>query len=57
MYRPETDVDRLAKCLAASAGMIWDRLETYPGYLRNRFRFEAEALLRKAKASASPRLV
>ena len=50
--RQETDVDRLARTLALSAGMIWERLETHPGYFRNRFRFEAEAMLRGSMGQA-----
>ncbi len=43
--RLENDVDRVAAALAANAGQLWERLETYPGYLRNRWREDARRLI------------
>lgn len=42
---PDTDVDRLARVLAANAGHVWDQLAPYPGYLRNLFRGETRKML------------
>ena len=39
-------IDRTAALLAAKAGLVWDRLEKHPGFLRNRFRQEARTALR-----------
>ena len=48
MDEPETDpaVERLASGMAHLAGVSWDRLDYYPGYLRGRWREDARMLLR-----------
>jgi hypothetical protein len=38
-------VDRIAAALAASAGIVWERLDHYPGYLRGIWRAEAAQLI------------
>ena len=48
----DTDIDLLARSLAAKAGVVWDRLETYPGYLRNRWREDARKLLQSLAPGA-----
>lgn len=48
MPRPnphEAEIDRVARAMAAGAGMVWDRLDHYPGYLRGYWRSEARTLL------------
>ena len=42
-------VDRIAAAMAANAGVMWERLECYPGFLRNRWREEARRLLMPPK--------
>ena len=37
----------MARALAASAGVIWDHLDHYPGYLRGIWRGKALELLRQ----------
>ncbi len=39
------NVDRIAAALASSAGVTWDRLDHYPGYLRGVWRAEAAELI------------
>ena len=39
------NIDRIAAAMAANAGQVWERLENHPGYLRNRFRQEAQRLI------------
>jgi hypothetical protein len=41
----EAQIDRIARVMAAGAGVVWDRLDHYPGYLRGYWRNEASALL------------
>lgn len=41
----EAEIDRLARSMAASAGVVWDRLDHHPGYLRAYWRGEARLLL------------
>ena len=41
----EAEVDRIARTMAAGAGIAWDRLDTYPGYMRGYWRGEARLLL------------
>jgi len=41
----EAEIDRLARTLAASAGVVWDQLDHYPGYMRSYWRGEARVLL------------
>jgi hypothetical protein len=38
-------VDRIAAALASSAGVVWERLDHYPGYLRGMWRSEAARLI------------
>ena len=38
-------IEEMARALAASAGVIWDHLDRYPGYMRGRWRSEAIRLL------------
>lgn len=57
MSRPaphETEVDRVASMMAAGAGLAWDRLDTYPGYLRGYWRSEARLLLGRLAAGDTP---
>lgn len=39
------NIDRIARALAASAGVAWERLDNYPGYLRGIWRAKARRLL------------
>lgn len=41
----EAEIDRVARVMAAGAGVVWDRLDHYPGYLRSFWRSEARILL------------
>ena len=41
-----TNIEQVARALAASAGVIWDHLDHYPGYLRGIWRAKAKELLR-----------
>ncbi len=41
----EAEIDRLARTMAASAGVVWDRLDHHPGYMRAYWRGEARILL------------
>ena len=41
----EAEIDRIARVMAAGAGIAWERLDHYPGYLRGYWRNEARALL------------
>lgn len=43
----EAEIDRLARSMAASAGVVWDRLDHHPGYLRAYWRGEARILLER----------
>jgi hypothetical protein len=48
MPRPtahEAEIDRVARAMAAGAGVVWDRLDFYPGYMRGYWRSEARLLL------------
>ena len=38
-------IERLARALAASAGVVWDQLDAYPGYLRGVWLSQAKNLL------------
>lgn len=44
-HTTEAEIDRLARVMAAAAGVVWDRLDHYPGYLRSYWRGEARNLL------------
>ena len=51
----EAEIDRLARVMATGAGVVWDRLDHYPGYLRTYWRGEARQLLtRLASGDLSP---
>ena len=39
-------IEQVARALALSAGVIWDHLDPYPGYLRGIWRAKAKELLR-----------
>jgi hypothetical protein len=41
----EAEIDKIARVMAAGAGLVWDRLDHYPGYLRGFWRNEARDLL------------
>ena len=41
----EAEIDRIARVMAAGAGIVWERLDHYPGYMRGYWRTEARALL------------
>ena len=41
----EAQIDKIARVMAAGAGVVWDKLDHYPGYLRGYWRNEARALL------------
>ena len=43
--KPNLQVDRIAAALASSAGIVWERLDHYPGYLRGVWRSEAAQLI------------
>lgn len=43
----EAELDRLARAMAASAGIVWDQLDYHPGYLRAYWRGEARQLLNR----------
>jgi hypothetical protein len=40
------NIEQVARALALSAGVIWDHLDPYPGYLRGIWRAKAQELLR-----------
>lgn len=46
----EAEVDRIARVMASGAGVVWDRLDHYPGYLRGFWRNEARDLLARIAA-------
>ncbi|HEY0445774.1 MAG TPA: hypothetical protein VGD19_04905 [Allosphingosinicella sp.] len=46
-------IDRIAIVLAEKAGLVWERLDKHPGFLRNRLRQEARFMLR-GLADGSP---
>ncbi len=41
----EAEIDKIARVMAAGAGVVWDRLDHYPGYWRGFWRNEARDLL------------
>jgi hypothetical protein len=41
----EAEIDRIARVMASGAGVSWDRLDHYPGYMRGFWRNEARQLL------------
>ena len=50
----ESEIDRIARMMAAGAGLAWDRLDSYPGYLRGYWRSEARLLLGRLAAGDMP---
>jgi hypothetical protein len=42
---PNLQVDRIAAALASSAGIAWERLDHYPGYMRGVWRAQAAQLI------------
>jgi len=46
----QIQIEQLARALAAGAGVVWDRLDPYPGYLRNVWRSQARRVLAAAAA-------
>lgn len=49
----EDRVDRIARTLAASAGLIWDLLDKHPGYQRGYWRERARRMLQSMEAEGS----
>lgn len=43
-------VDRIARMLAAAAGLIWDLLDKHPGYQRGYWRERARGVLKSMDA-------
>lgn len=41
------EIDRVARNLATQAGENWDSMNSYPGFNRNRWRDQAEQLLKQ----------
>ena len=41
----EAEIDKIARVMASGAGVVWDRLDHYPGYMRGYWRNEARTLL------------
>jgi hypothetical protein len=41
-------IDRMARQLATQAGADWESMTNYPGYERNRWREQAEQLMKMA---------
>ena len=50
----EAEIDRIARVMAAGAGLAWDGLDSYPGYLRGYWRSEARLLLGRIAAGDTP---
>ena len=50
----EAEIDRIARVMAAGAGIVWDRLDHYPGYLRGYWRNEARGLLTRLASGDLP---
>ena len=42
------EIDRIARRLATQAGADWDGMSNYPGFERNRWREQAEQILKLA---------
>lgn len=45
MSKVQIQEAEIARVMAAGAGVVWDRLDHYPGYLRGFWRNEARDLL------------
>ena len=52
----EADIDKIASVMAAGAGVVWDRLDHYPGYLRGYWRSEARTLLARLASGDLPKV-
>ena len=46
--RVAPEIDRVARQLATHAGANWDSMSNYPGFERNRWRDQAERMLKLA---------
>ncbi len=46
--RVAPEIDRMARHLATRAGADWDSMSNYPGFERNRWREQAELILKHA---------
>ena len=51
----EVRIERMARALASGAGVLWDKLDHYPGFLRNYWRNEARELMRRMVEQIDPR--
>jgi len=51
----EAEIDKIARVMAAGAGVVWDRLDHYPGYMRGYWRNEARSLLGRLEAGTVDR--
>lgn len=47
MIENEFEIEKLARSMAASAGVVWEQLNAYPGFERGRWRSEARLALRR----------
>lgn len=47
-------IERIARSLAESAGVVWDTLDKHPGYLRNRLLQDARSMTRALTGRATP---
>ena len=52
----EAEIDKIAKVMAAGAGVSWERLDHYPGYMRGFWRNEARLLLTRLADGVLPRV-
>lgn len=48
-----TDLDTIARQLAASAGIFWDDLNDYPGYTKNIWRDQAQTVINAISAGTA----
>lgn len=48
------EIERVARVLAAAAGLAWDRFQKYPGYYRNYWREEALSAMGLVQPEAEP---
>ena len=46
--RVAPEIDRMARHLATQAGADWDSMTNYPGFERNRWREQAQQLIKLA---------
>lgn len=54
MVSHDAAIDRLARLLAAGAGIDWNRLGEYPGYTRYYWREQAQAMHAALTGDAAP---